>query len=599
MEGSLLVQINKRYEAAKVARRAIDRDIKLNIAFYEGNQWVTYDANFNKVVNWLPPKGKPRVTTNLIMPVVRIEFAKITRNDPAFSVIATTPSQDDVAKARICSRFLEYKWAVDDYATIFKQALLWALVAGTGFVKVYYDPNAGSTYSGTPLGDVVIDYCSPLEMFIDPLARSLDEASWVIHERVRSAEYVETKYGVKVPAEPLDRAVMHISGFGTSRTVPLDGRNYPVVCVREYWERPSTLHPRGVYAVVAGNKILYKSDNPYADVCPIPFVSMVHIPSPGSLFGSSAVTQLRQINVTYNKLKSDIVENSTKLSNPPILAPVNAFLKAPEYSPGEVIYYNPLSPGKIDQLKFEPYPPQLVNTLIRLLQERDDVSGINDVSRGITPRGVRSGEALAYLLEQDETRLAVTARHYERMIEQAMEMVLRLARTFYDIPRVIRLLGTNNELEVSLFKATDIPPDADVHVDAGSTLPKSQTQLQSFLMELWDRKIITDPRLVLRLTHYGSSDEIINDLELDTSQALRENSKMASGVGVVVEDFHNHAIHLAEHNRFRKTVDFEKLPAERRDLFKQHVEEHKRFIEQGGAFNGAGQGNTEAVGAGA
>ncbi|BCV23295.1 hypothetical protein [Gelria sp. Kuro-4] len=583
--------INRRYQAAKTARRLVDKNIKLNIAFFQGDQWTTYDATSGRVVPWMAAKGKPRATTNLIMPVVRIEYAKLTRNDPSFKVTSTTADLDDVSKAKACKQFLDYKWETDRYANTFKRALLWALVSGTSFVKVYFDPGAGPTLNGEALGDVVLDYCSPLEMFVDPFARTLDEASWVIHARVRSTEYVAAKYGVKVPPEQVESLAV-IGLTGESQRMTTEG-TIPATIVKEYWERPSPLVPQGRYVVMASNKLLYEGPNPYIDIAPIPFAMMVHIPVPGRLFGESVITSLRQVNTIYNKLKSDIIENTSKLSNPPMFAPVGALLKPPEFSPGEVIYFNPTVPGKIDQAKFDPYPPQVVNTLMRLLQERDDISGINDVSRGIVPRGIRSGEGLSYLLEQDETRLAVTARNYEAMIGDAMGMVLRMAREFYDIPRVIRILGTNNQREVALFKAEDIPPDADVRVEAGSTLPKSMVQQQQFLLDLWDRRIINDPRLVLRLTQYGSTEEVFNEIELDSSQALRENDRMAAGVYAEVEDFHNHAVHIAEHNRFRKTVDFERLAPERRELFKQHVDKHKQFLAEaqqgGGALNGAGQ----------
>lgn len=594
MENTLAI-VNRRYEAAKAARRAVDREIKLNIAFYNNRQWVVYDPHLNKVVDWNPPNNKPRLIANIIVPVVRIEFAKITKNAPEFRVVTTTPSPDDVAKAKLCHRFLEYKWSSDKYDEVFKQALLWALVTGTGFVKVYYDPDAGPVMNGSPLGDVVIDYCSPLELYIDPLARSLNEASWVIHARVRTTEYVEMKYGVKVSGEEVETTYLLGEPTPGLRTEGL----FPVAVVKEYWERPNAKNPRGKYVVFTANKILYEGDNPYADICPIPFAMMKHIPVPGRLYGNSVVTYLRHINVLYNKIRSDIAENTTKLSNPPLIAPINSLLNTPTMEPGEIIYYNPLSlqGGQIRQLEFEPYPTQVMNTLIRLLQERDDISGINDVSRGIVPRGVRSGQALAYLLEQDETRLAVTAAQYEQMIEDTLRMVLHLARNYYDVARLIRLMGDEN---VTLFKGNDIPADADVRVEAGSTLPKSSAVLQDYLMQLWDRGIITDPRLLLRLTHYGSTEEIISDLELDSSQAQRENNRMAAGETVEVYDYQNHVVHIAEHNRFRKTAEYEKLSEERREQFAQHVEKHKQFLAQlqGGGLSGeAGlQGQQAAFG---
>jgi hypothetical protein len=575
---NIAVIVNQRYEAAKAARREIDKDIKLNIAFYEGRQWVTYDPYSSRVVDWYPPRGKPRPVTNLIMPVVRIEYAKISRNIPTFKVVANVPTQENIQKAKLAYTFLNYKWQVDDYEHEFNSALLMALLGGTGFIKVYYDPTAGATYKGQPIGDIVLDYCSPLEMFIDPLARSLKEASWVIHARVRSVEYVEKKYGIKVPGESLESNAI-LGSVGRFNIAKADSAPMGVTLVKEYWERPNEANPDGKYVVIAGGKVLYESDNPYKDVCPIPFTSMVHIPVPSRLWGESVVTQLRQINVVYNKIMSDIMENTTKLSNPPLVVPFGALKKEPEMSPGEIIYYNPLTAGKIDQLPIEPYPTQVLNTLLRLQQERDDISGINDVSRGAVPRGVRSGQALSYLLEQDTTRLSVTARHYEQMIEDTLQMVLDLAKEFYDVPRLIAFSADGSQ-DAILFKSSDIPDNVGVYVTAGSTLPRSETQAAEYYLSLWDRGIIQDPRLVTRITQYGSDEEITQELELDTGQALRENKKMQDGKQVPVEDYQNHFVHITEHNKFRKTEEYDKLSDDIKNIFAQHVEQHKQFMQQ-------------------
>lgn len=580
---NIVNDVNKKFTVVKRSRQVYERDWQLNLAFVNGRQWVTYDRSYNRVVDWTPPNKKPRMKTNLILPVVRIEYSRLTSNKPFFVVRAGSVEPDDVAKSKGSKEFLYYLWERNDYENAFQQALLWALVCGTGFVKTYYDPDAGDVIKSPDgkvraLGDVLVDYCSPFELFIDPYARDLDEASWVIHARVRPVEYIEMKYGVSVPAESTETVqVFRYDILGSNRVE----NNLPSAVVKEYWERPNARNPEGKYAVVVGNKLLYEGINPYyANICPIPFAMMKHLLVPGRFYGDSVVTHLRQINVLYNKLKSDIVENSTKLSNPPLVAPINALMKTPEFEPGEVIYYNPLIGGDIDQLKITPYPPQLINTLMRLTQEIDNISGITEVSRGMVPRGARSAEAMAYLLEREELRYSVTAAEYERMIGKAMTNVLRLARAFYDVPRLIRVLGENNSWEVKQFKAEDIPADADVRVESGSTLPKSKSRLKEELYALWDRKILRDPRLLLRLADYGNLQEIFGDLELDTSQALRENDKMVKGNAVEVEDFHNHLIHIVEHNKFRKTVEYEKLNPKVKELFARHVSKHENFIQQ-------------------
>lgn len=574
-----------KWTIAKEARKGQERDWKLNLAFLVGKQWMIYVAG--KLIEWKPPEGKPRVTSNIIIGPVRTLFARITRHRPVFSVVARTADEDDVYKARAATSFLQYLWDTCDIERHAQQALLWALITGNGFTKAIWDPYAGESVvvngEEHKLGSIVVDHCSPFELYVDPYARFLREAAWVFHARVRPVEYVELKWGEKVRPEPFE-VIKLLGPGGVSQELQ---RNACVV--KEYWERPNLKRPYGRYAVVVGDKVVYEDENPYPEIG-IPFAHVKHIPVPGEFWGISDITNLRSIQVSYNKLRSDILENTSKLSNPPLLAPLGAFKTDPDFAPGKVHYYHPaLSGNAIVPLKVEPYPPQLINTLMRLLQERDDVTGVSEVSRGTVPRNIRSAAAVAYMLEQDETRLYVTAREYEALIEETLRMCLVLARKFYTYPRVIRVLGDNRSYEAKLFKAQDIPEGADVVVQAGSTLPKSVVQQQEYLFNLWDRGIVRDPRLVLRLTQYGNMEEITAEIDLDVSQAQRENEKLRNGVWVDVEDFHNHVIHISEHNKFRKTAAYEDLTNDIKELFRKHVAVHQKFLEAMKEVPGSGR----------
>lgn len=584
--------LNKKYNAVKHQRTQYDRNWKLNLAFYSGRQWVVWDRSFNRVIDWVPRNNKPRMVTNIIMPIVRLYLALLTKNDPEFMVVATTPEQNDVAKAKICKQFLQFVWENNNFKSVCKKALVWAIVCGDGFVKAYYDPT-GAPYELNDevhyLGDVAIDVCSPFELFFDPFARDVDEASWVIHARVRSLDYIQMKYGARVPAESEEvfNALAYVSGRKEQDTT------IPSAVVKEYWERPNDVNKNGRYIVWVGNKILVDQDNPYADICPIPFARVGCIPVPGSFYHDSIVTHLRPVQVLYNRLKSDIVDNTVKLSNPMLLVPINSLLKSPEFEPGEIIYYNPLIGGNIDQVKVEPYSAATMNMLMRVMQERDDLSGLSQVALSGSARGLRSAQAIRAMLEQDQTILSTITEEYEAMISKVMTYVLHLARRFMDVPRMIRIMGENDAREIKLFKNEDIPHNADVRVVTRSTLARSPLQEREFLFSLWDRGIIQDPRLLLRLTEYGNWSELYSDIELDIQQANRENEKMRQGQPATVEDFQNHVIHVAEHNKFRKTVDYENLPDDRKELFARHVEQHKMFIQQaqlqqgGGVDNGA------------
>jgi hypothetical protein len=130
----------------------------------------------------------------------------------------------------------------------------------------------------------------------------------------------------------------------------------------------------------------------------------------------------------------------------------------------------------------------------------------------------------------------------------------------------------------------DIPEDVDAKVQAGSSLPQSRVAKQEFIISLWEQRIIQDPKVVLKLLEFGDVEGIYDDIDLDTSQAQRENELMKQGQYEEPEDFENHEVHIYEHNKFRKTEEYDALPDEIKQLFAQHVAVHQSFLQQQGGM---------------
>ena len=190
---------------------------------------------------------------------------------------------------------------------------------------------------------------------------------------------------------------------------------------------------------------------------------------------------------------------------------------------------------------------------------------------------MRSGVAIAHLQGQDDLRMNPTVQEYERAVERLETFKLGLARQFYAEPRVARIVGEDGAVDVFTFTSEDIPADADVRVQSGSTLPPSRLARQDFILQLWQLKIVQDPKTVLRLLEFGNINGIYDDENLDTGQAHRENEALQNGEFHNAEDFENHDIHVFEHNRFRKTPEFEQLDENIQQMFREHVAQHEQF----------------------
>jgi len=608
-ERMLTEDLDEKLEEAKDARLSLEPQWHENLAFYLGKQWLRWDPVRRRLMKPDVPPWRVLVTANFIQGVIRTEYAKMTKQKPTVGVQPRTNNPDDEAQARASEKILEYLWRQTGTHKATKRALLWALVTGTGVLKIFWDPTAGDEIDeGVNLGEIVVVSCSPFEIYPDPFGETLEEKHWLFHVKIHSADYVKAKYDADIDPEPVtgdEYAEAQVLNFtGDIVAGPRKG-----VVIKEYWERPSEEYPDGRYVVYARDQVLASGPNPYPRIY-LPFVEIPHIPVPGRFWGESTVTFLKDIQRNYNKSRSQIIEIRNLMAKPKWLVPKGSIDRSITTAPAEIVDYTPVGGFKPEPVKGGDVSATYWRDLEQCRHEMYEISGQHEVSHAQVPGEVRSGIAIAYLQEQDDTRLNPTVQAYETAIEKLETYKLELARQFYAEPRTARIVGEENRAEVFEFSAEDIPENADVNVVAGSSLPQSRVAKQEFVLELWRDKLIQDPRKVLKLLEFGDVEGIYEDTNLDIGQAERENQEMVEGIPHEPEDFENHELHIYTHNKFRKSAEYDELDDGIKELFGQHVEMHEQFrlqaLEQGAGksgfpqalFGGAGGGEKAEAGYG-
>ena len=452
------------------------------------------------------------------------------------------------------------------------------ITCGTGYFKTYWNPNEGDVIDeeGTRLGEVNVEVVSPFELRKDPTAKKWSQVRWCVEEKLRNVHYVEEKYGVTVDPEDglistnlFDSMLLAVNGGIESKPVKDSVR------VKEYWEIPSKQHPKGRHITIANGKLLQYEDNPYGR---LPYEPFVHIRVPGRVDGASVIEDLIPLQREYNTVKSQRIMNRNLTFNQRILAPAGALINDPTSEPGEILEYN-VSKGKPEIMTPPPEPGYVEADLERTLRDLENVSGIHEVSKGTTPPGVKSGVAIAYLQEQDDTKMGPTIHSIENGLEKWAVFVLSIVEEYYQESRLVKVLGKNNQIEVIEFKGADIKGNRDVMVVAGSALPQSKAARQEFILNLVDRGIIQDPQVILKLLEFGNMEEVYEELAIDVNQAQSENKRWQQGdFSPIVRDFYNHQVHVGEHNKFRKSDDYEQLPPEAQQIIDAHVEEHMMYM---------------------
>ena len=608
---------------AKSAKSRHEASWFLNLAYYQGEQWVAWDGN----ALYRPQLRRDRmlIVDNRIQPAIRTEVAKLTKQRPILTVTPRTGDQQDVEAAYVAEQILEYEWDHLELRDKLNRALLWSRVCGAGFLKVTWDSTVGEGFdalvdpsgkpipgpNGAPLtnvdpnvisqqlgvqvkskkvkqGDISVEVRSPFQMFVDPIAERFDEAEWVIEQSVRSKEYVKRRWGVDAEADTNANPGLIEARLGGNVT---SAGNYKGVRINEFWQKPNEEYPEGRRVVWVKDKILYEDKNPY-DTCP--YVMFKGIEVPGRVWPTSIAEQLRGPQTELNKVKSQIAENRNRIGNPTILASKqsvadpNAFESAMA-QPGGIFYYDDnngpnAAPAYLQSPSLPGYVLQEVDRIEQAIQE---ISGQHEITAGNVPSGVTAASAINLLQESDDTRLGPSVTDMEMGLAKVGHKILVLVSKFYTDSRTIRISGEDSTWRIFDFRGSMLRDNTHVVVQTGSAFPQSKAAKQAALQELLTFFVQSGQPLqgknlarFLKDWDVGGLERLVDELSEDEQQVNRENQRLAKGEPLPVNSYDDDAAHISGHQDFMKTASYDQLSPVAKQVFEQHVAMHQQRSEQ-------------------
>jgi hypothetical protein len=83
-----------------------------------------------------------------------------------------------------------------------------------------------------------------------------------------------------------------------------------------------------------------------------------------------------------------------------------------------------------------------------------------------------------------------------------------------------------------------------------------------------------------RLLELPNAGELMAELDADAAKAQRENFLMEQGNVELPEPFDDHAKHIAEHNRFRKSAAYQQAEPGAREVMDAHVKAHETLAAE-------------------
>lgn len=592
-----------------------------NIATYAGDLWSEFSVHDDILRDPIRTADhKVKLPINLAQPAVRSEYSKLLKNRPIVNALARSSDKEDLDNAEVGTNMLNY-YGEERYhkARTRRRMLMWTLITGyagmfvdwvpnaLGEVDVIVDANGDPVFDPQqiaeiqqyasdvshrppptktiPQGDLRIIHLSPFQLIFDFSKLYIEEAAWCIVSEVHDVDYIFSRWGVEVEQETnalpdvMERRL--IAKADLTGTMGLDApKTQNLAEVHRLFVKPGHRYfQQGAEIVFTDSKLIDMTEFPHYHG-ELPVAAMGHIPFPISQSPMSILQALKPVVLEISKTESQLIENRNMMSNPPWI----------EFRQNRIVGEIQNKPGMRLKVDFvpgipEPHPiqmpdmPDYVKSMPEMLENHVlTISGQNETSQGQVPPGARSGVAIAYLTEENDTKLGPTVQEFEEAIERASWLELMCYAQYFTTERIIRLYKKGSKPEVIHFKGEMLASIPGVQVQAGSALPKSLAAKQQYTLDLYDRGLIRNPRQVMEMLDLGQGEQ--DEWEIDMDQADRENFKMSNGEQQPVLEWYNHAAHLYVHHSYMKSPDYEDLDSETQGIFVEHEQEHQAFITQ-------------------
>jgi hypothetical protein len=517
-------------------------------------QWME-DYKFFLGKQWKGPRPSYRHTEviNLVWQVIQSQIPILTDAKPRVDFLPRDPTDREFVG--MLNEMLDADWETNNWLYQLTELLYDGAIYGTGIADLCYNKDLRFGAGDIDFSSQEIFYIYP-----DPDAKDVNKDSrGFIRARPMSVADVARLYPekgkyVKADVEDLldrDKNVVeplrYSSATDRRQTVETEGNGQyakkpdKVMLIEAYYfddemqeeekqvegedGAQSTVfeqrlkYPRGRYTVKAGDVLLKDGPNPYDDG-KFPFLRYTNYILPREFFGESEIAPVRGPQRIANKIYSFMLDVLTLTGNPIWIMDSNSGVNPNllTNAPGQVVEKNPgTDVHRESGTQLQPYIMQMFDKTREIV---DQISGAQDVSRGLPPGGVTAASAISSLQNAAQTRLRQKSRNIDALLQNFGRMYCSRVMQFYSAPRVFRY--TNNDGAQKYFRAYVVDKDTeagtikamrvqrfdengqpmpeineyelrgeiDIKVTTGTALPFAKGEVKQEMLGLLDRGVI-------------------------------------------------------------------------------------------------------------
>jgi len=603
LEKALVKEIEEDFKVRQKERLKYEKQWVLNMNFASGNQYCKINAQGELADDGKTFYWQNRGVYNHIAPILESRLAKFSTVLPNVSVRPKSDDDKDVAGAVMAEKLIAETFKKCDLTSVAKKVTVWSETCGSGFYKVVWNENSGNKVGeldGREIfdGQVSIIPVSPFEIFPDSIyTEDLQACTSIIHAKAVGVEEIKKKYNVTLKGEEI--GVYNLNKIGSTSLNSNEVVSDAVVIIERY-EKPTEDYPNGRLITVAGGKVLYNGELPFINgeqgKRVFPFVKQNSISQAGCFFGTSIVERLIPVQRAFNAVKNRKHEFLNRLSMGVMTVEDGSVdiddLEEEGLSPGKILVYRQGSKAP-EMMSDMSMPEDFNQEENKLINEFVIISGVSDVSSSASNATLTSASALEILVEQDNSRLVMTAEEIRKSFIEVAKQTIRLYGQFTVGVRAVNGVDSYNKTKIYYADSISVTSD-DVYLESENELLYTNRQKKDMIFKLYESGILQDDEGKLRPATKEKILSLLGYKELDYQKGLsrlheekaqKENEILIKDA-VEVDYIDDDSVHIDEHVRYLLS-EYGDMQTDARQRITAHVKAHENNIKlKKGELNG-------------
>lgn len=527
----------------------------------------------------------------------------VTGTRPAFQCRSINTDRKSLIQAKLGNGLLDYYMREKRLEEILKDAVQYAIVLGSGYVKLGWNSTTGKINDyvepspediseidedGNPLnedgeildpiplydGDVDFSLVSPYDVIFDSTKEYYDKNDWVVARKAvnrfdLAAKYPELSKKIK-EIDTIDKSQRSRGSSPYSKLNETDD-----IFVKEFFHKRTEAMPEGRYMLYVNEEIILEDASlPYRE---LPIYRITPSSIMGTPYGYTDMFDLLPLQEMLNSMYSTAATNINAFGVQSILAPRGCDIEPEQVGDGmQFMYYNKEF-GKPEPMQLTATSPEVYQMMQLLEKNMETLSGVNSVARGNPEQSLRSGNALALVQSQALQFVSGLQQSYVRLLEDVGTGTINLLKDFAEAPRVIAIAGINNTSEMKEFKSDDIKSINRVIVDSGNALMQTTAGRAQIAENLLQMGLIDNVDKYLMLLNTGNLD-YLTDGKIDNLNLIKaENESMVKGNAQQAIWSERHSMHIKEHMEVLNDPELKK-DAKLVQIVLDHVQEHANLL---------------------